>query len=88
MARSYHVFKPTNPRTIRGAEKRGWHVVHVPVGKRFYSPDSGTQLSWLGLEFWTNKNCKGEWVNEYFPNRQYAFKEAEDASKFIFQWCI
>lgn len=89
MSRTYALpFKNTNPRTVMGAASRGWHVVEIERGTKFFNRETGGQLSWFGLEMWTSRHTKGYWVNDYssWPNRTWAFEKQEDASMFIFQW--
>lgn len=72
----------TNPRTINGAVKKGWHVVDVP---RNYILSHN--VSWLGLELWLTQYSNSYFISD-FSQYQFAFKEAEDASKFLFHWCL
>ena len=70
----------TNPRSIAGAVKRGWHVVEP---SQHYGPKYN--VSWLGLVIWTERNANGNWLSDY-SKRQFAFDCVEDASKFLFAW--
>lgn len=79
-------FLKTNPRTVRGAERRGWHVVELPR-EVWIDRGTGNQTSWLGLQIWTDRNSDGYWVSS-FGIRKFAFEKVEDASKFLFQWCL
>jgi len=72
----------TNPRTVKGAIKKNWHIVNVP---RTYSQKHN--VSWLGLEIWAIRHSSSYWISDFMQD-QFAFKEAEDASKFLFQWCL
>jgi hypothetical protein len=71
-----------NPRTVRGARKRGWHVVDVPD-----TYHSKHRLSWLGVGMWTVNHTNGYFVDN-FATKQFAFEREEDASRFIFQFVI
>ena len=75
-------WRATNPRTVRGARKKGWHIVKVPG---LYRENYNT--SWLGLEIWTLRQTKGNFVNS-FALREFAFENAEDASWFTMKWCL
>jgi hypothetical protein len=70
----------TNPRTITGAKRKGWHVVE-PVDDYIRRHN----VSWLGLVIWTDRNTDGHYLNNY-SSRQFAFERVEDASKFLFMW--
>jgi hypothetical protein len=75
-------YRKTNPRSIRGARKQGWHIVKVPGNtmERF-------NTSWLGLVMWTTHKTRGNFVNN-FVLREFAFETIEDASWFTMKWCI
>ena len=75
-------YRRTNPKTVRGAIKKGWHIVDVPRNtlEKF-------NTSWMGLEMWTVHQTKGSFVT-CFPNRKFAFELVEDASWFIMKWCV
>jgi hypothetical protein len=75
-------YKNTNPRTVRGARKKGWHVVAVP---RDILDKHNT--SWLGLEMWTAHKTRGNFVTS-FMNREFAFEDTADASWFTMKWCL
>jgi hypothetical protein len=46
MARCLNLpYKPHNPRSVRGARKRGWHVVDIDLGRLRSERD----VSWLAL---------------------------------------
>ena len=75
-------WRATNPRTVRGARKKGWHIVKVPGLYR-----EGKNTSWLGLQIWTLQQTKGNFVNS-FALREFAFELEEDASWFTMKWCI
>lgn len=88
MSRSFALpYLRTNPRTVRTAERRGWHVVDVPTDKNWCDRATGNQTSWLGLQIWTDRHSSGYWVSN-LPTKKFAFENAEDASKFLFQWCL
>ena len=79
MARSLYLpYRPSNPRTIRGAKKRGWTVVQV---RNDYTKD----LSWMGLNIWTDKNLSGYWMSS-FHYREFAFENPSDALLFKLKW--
>jgi hypothetical protein len=75
-------YRKTNPRTVRGARKKGWYIVKVPgIYRERYN------TSWLGLEVWSLRQTKGNFVTS-FSLREFAFELAEDASWFTMKWCI
>jgi hypothetical protein len=61
-----------NPRTIRGAKKRGWTVVYVPRSET---------RSWVGTCNWIFSNAKGHFIDEYryVGDGDVAFEQQEDA---------
>ena len=71
----------TLPRSIRGARKKGWHVVKVPDSYR------EKNVSWLGLEIWAHRQSKSFFVCN-FAMREFAFKSTEDATWFTMKWCL
>jgi len=75
-------YKPNNPRTIHGAQKRGWHVVQVP---RNYM--DRYDITWLGIGLWASRHSNGYFLDNFLL-RQFAFERDEDASKFIFQFAL
>ncbi len=75
-------YKNTNPRTVRGARKKGWYVVTVPSNTL-----EKHNVSWMGLEMWTIRQTKGNFVTS-FMLREFAFEATEDASWFTMKWCI
>ena len=74
--------KRTLPRTVRGAVKKGWHVVTLPRNTL-----EKHNVSWLGLDIWAVKQSQG-WHVSSFANRQFAFEKLEDASWFTMKWCL
>lgn len=75
-------FKKDNPRTVRGARKRGWSV--IDIGQGVYK-DEQCQASWVGLNIWAERNASGHWISS-FALGQFAFERDEDASMFILKW--
>lgn len=71
----------TLPRTIRGARKKGWHVVKVP------NSYVEKNVSWLGLDIWAMRQSKGFHVCN-FAMREFAFENTEDATWFTMKWCL
>jgi hypothetical protein len=79
MSRSLYLpYKPTNPRTIRGAQKRGWNIVSP---RNNYSE----KLSWMGLCIWCERQMRGYWVAS-FQRREFAFESGADALAFKLKW--
>lgn len=68
-----------NPRSVRGARKRGWTVIDVSLAK------FEGKVSWLGLSIWADNYLSGYWVNS-FSLRQFAFEKASDATAFQLKW--
>jgi hypothetical protein len=69
----------TNPRTVNGARKRGWHTVKITD---FMSKHG---VSWFGLVLWADRNCLDHYVHAHMRNT-FAFKSEQDASWFILRW--
>lgn len=69
------------PRTIRGARKKGWHIVKVP------NSYVEKNVSWLGLQIWTMRQAKARFVSN-FAMREFAFEDTDDASWFTMKWCL
>lgn len=79
MSRSFHLpYKASNPRSVRGAKKRGWTVVRAADG---YTPAT----SWFGLTIWCETNTCGYWVAS-FGIREFAFEDGKDAMMFKLKW--
>ena len=77
MARNLYLpFKPTNPRTVRGAQKRGWSVVE---------PRRMDHVSWMGLNIWAERAMTGYWVSSY-AKFAFAFERESDAVMFQLKW--
>ena len=68
----------SNPRSVRGAKKRGWTVVQARNGWEAKS-------SWMGLCIWCESSMSGYWVAS-FPYRQFAFERGADALAFQMKW--
>lgn len=71
-------YNPTNPRTVRGAKKRGWTVISVDLK---YVKDT----SWLGLNIWCDRQMSGHFVSS-FMLREFAFEKGKDATAFKLKW--
>lgn len=69
------------PRTIRGAERRGYTIVDVPAD--FHTK---FKVSWLGVCIWTERWSKAHYVDN-FMQRKMAFENSDDAAMFILKWC-
>lgn len=79
MSRCLHLpYKPTNPRTIRGAKKRGWYVIRP-------NPNYVERASWMGLNVWCERSLGGYWVSS-FIHRKFAFESGADAVAFQIKW--
>ena len=79
MARNLSLpYKSSNPRTVRGARKRGWTVVSP-------NPSYVEKTSWLGLCIWADRSLRGHWVNS-FSLREFAFENGADAMAFQLKW--
>lgn len=70
----------TDPRTVRGARKKAWHVVTLPRDTL-----EKHKVSWLGITIWVTQNLESQYVNSY-QTREFAFDSEADASKFILRW--
>jgi len=79
MSRSLSLpYEATNPRTVRGAKKRGWTVIKT-------NPNYVEQTSWLGLSIWCDRSAAGHWVAS-FSLREFAFEKGSDALAFQLKW--
>lgn len=79
MSRSLYLpYKKTNPRSVRGAKKRGWTVV---------TPRSNyvERSSWVGLNIWSERSMTGYWVSS-FQRHEFAFENPSDATAFMLKW--
>lgn len=79
MARSLYLpYKSTNPRSVRGAVKRGWTVIGPNL--------SYVEItSWMGLNIWCERQCSGYWISS-FGIRKFAFEKSSDALIFQLKW--
>ncbi len=78
MARCLHLpYKSRNPRSVRGAVKRGWYVVDVDLRKR--------DVSWMALCLWSERGLGGYWVASHWL-KQFAFESGADAVAFKLKW--
>lgn len=75
-------YRNTNPRTVRGARKKGWHIVTLPRNTL-----ESHNTSWMGIEIWALRQTKGNFVTS-FALREFAFETTEDASWFTMKWCV
>ena len=71
-------YKATNPRSVRGAKKRGWTVISVDL-------NYVKNCSWLGLNIWCDHQMGGYWVSS-FMLREFAFEDGKDAVAFKLKW--
>ena len=79
MARSFYLpYQAKNPRTVRGAKKRGWTVIKP-------NPNYVERTSWLGLTIWCGHSAAGYWVAS-FSLREFAFEKGSDALAFQMKW--
>ena len=77
MARGLYLpYKASNPRTVRGAKKRGWNVVE---------PRRMGHVSWMGLNIWAERALSGYWVSSYALH-SFAFEKESDAVMFQLKW--
>ena len=74
-------YKRNNPRSVRGARKRGWHVVDVDLRKLSGERD----VSWMALCIWIDRSPCGYWVASHWL-RQFAFESGADAVAFKLKW--
>ena len=80
MSRSYSLpYKASNPRSVRGARKRGWYVIKADKAKWKES------CSWMGLNIWAEQACSGYWVASWH-NNEFAFENGADAMIFKLKW--
>lgn len=72
----------TNPRTVRGARRRGWTVVRSGTAG---FKNGEVRLSWMGLNIWAELACQGHWVSSYHLG-EFAFESPADATAFAMKW--
>ena len=70
--------RKNKPRSVRGALRRGWTVVKV-------KDYAGKNVSYLGLQIWTDRNVKGKYISSFMPT-QFAFELEKDANWFALRW--
>ena len=75
-------YKSTNPRSVRGAKKRGWTVIDVDLD---VNSNYVKNVSWLGLTLRCESQLGGYWVSS-FMNREFAFEDGRDAVAFKLKW--
>ena len=79
MARNFGLpYRASNPRSVRGARKRGWTVAEP-------RPSYVEKASWMGVNIWCDKYLTGYWVSS-FHLRQFAFENPADATAFKLKW--
>lgn len=71
-------YRADNPRSVRGARKRGWTVVRA-------NPSYVENASWLGLCIWAESRLSGYWVASFY-HREFAFEQGADALAFQLKW--
>lgn len=71
-------YRATNPRSVRGARRRGWTTLNP-------RPNYVEKVSWMGLNIWCEINCSGYWVSS-FQRREFAFENSGDAVAFGLKW--
>ncbi len=80
MSRSHSLpYKASNPRSVRSAKKRGWHIVKADKAKWKET------CSWMGLCIWTETASSGYWVASWH-NNEFAFENGKDALAFTLKW--
>lgn len=75
-------YRADNPRSVRGARKRGWTVVRS--GQAAFK-NGEVRASWLGLNIWAERTCRGYWVSSFFLG-EFAFEDTADATAFQLKW--
>ena len=75
-------YRATNPRTVRGARKRGWSVVRC--GQAGFK-NGEVRLSWMGLNIWAESACRGYWVSSFHLG-EFAFEDPVDATAYAMKW--
>lgn len=81
LSKPYHA---SNPRSVRGARKRGWTVVRT--GQAGFK-NGEVRLSWVGLNIWAETACRGYWVSSFHLG-EFAFEDPVDATAFAMKWGI
>lgn len=69
------------PRSVRGAERRGYFV--VPVTDNYVEKHN---RSYVGIQIWTDRNASEHWVSTFLPKPVFAFKSEKDAMLFTLRF--
>jgi len=70
--------RKNKPRSVRGALRQGWTVIEL----KDYADKN---VSYLGLQIWTDRNVKGKYISSFMPTR-FAFELEKDANWFALRW--
>jgi hypothetical protein len=68
------------PRSVRGAVRRGWHLVSIPNQK---------DISYLGLQVYCTSFVNGHWISSFDPlgrDNKFAFEQESDAAWFTMKF--
>lgn len=68
----------SNPRSVRGAKRRGWTVVRPNLSYV-------ERTTWLGLCIWCDIQMQGYFIPS-FLTREFAFEHPADATAFALKW--
>lgn len=74
-------YKASNPRSVRGARRRGWAVV---TSTRVMNRD-GKPMTHVALNIWCERYCTGYWLSSFFLS-EFAFEDPADATLFKLKW--
>lgn len=77
------VDRRTLPKSVRGAERRGYHIVELPLSNL-----NDRQTSWLGVNIWCTRQVKGHFVSRFHPDYKFAFQNEQDAVWFRLKWVL
>jgi hypothetical protein len=72
--------KRKRPRSVRGAVRRGWHLVSIPSFK---------DITYTGLQLYCASYVKGHWVSNFDPlgrDNKFAFEQESDALWFTMKF--
>jgi len=74
-------YRRTNPRSVRGAVRRNWHL--VDLSNTNYVEKTNT--SYVGLQIWATRNSVGRYVSSFMPTK-FAFENPQDAMLFTLRF--
>lgn len=75
-------YKSSNPRSVRGARRKGWTVISIAEST---AEKISKSMSWVSLNIWCELHCSGYWLSSFYLV-DFAFENAADATLFRLKW--